>query len=83
MVVEATNVARVRGAKWLHVDFEPHLTSFYRRCGFRPTVAHKAEVKTSVEQDPSNDSRRTAESGALRKWRARTTAFTNLKVHPQ
>jgi GNAT superfamily N-acetyltransferase len=39
MVAEAINVARERGAKWLHVDFEPHLTSFYRSCGFRPTEA--------------------------------------------
>jgi hypothetical protein len=23
----------------LHVDFEPHLTSFYRNCGFRQTAA--------------------------------------------
>ncbi|TKV70484.1 GNAT family N-acetyltransferase [Rhizobium sp. AU243] len=37
MVVEATNVARARGASWLHVDFEPHLSSFYHSCGFRPT----------------------------------------------
>jgi GNAT superfamily N-acetyltransferase len=39
MVAEAINVARVRGATWLHVDFEPHLTSFYRNCGFRQTAA--------------------------------------------
>ncbi len=45
MVVEATNVARERGAKWLHVDFETHLTSFYRSCGFRPTEAGLIELK--------------------------------------
>ncbi|TAT84362.1 GNAT family N-acetyltransferase [Rhizobium ruizarguesonis] len=39
MVREATRVARERGAEWLHVDFEPHLTGFYRACGFRPTEA--------------------------------------------
>ncbi len=39
MVIEATNVARKRGATWLHVDFEPHLTSLYRNCGFRHTEA--------------------------------------------
>ena len=27
------------GAEWLHVDFEPHLTGFYRSCGFRLTKA--------------------------------------------
>ncbi|RWX18420.1 GNAT family N-acetyltransferase [Rhizobium leguminosarum] len=39
LVKEATRVARERGAEWLHVDFEPHLTGFYRACGFRPTEA--------------------------------------------
>ena len=34
-----TEEARARGAEWLHVDFEPHLESFYRGCGFRPTAA--------------------------------------------
>jgi len=31
--------ARTRGADWLHVDYEPHLTGFYESCGFRPTTA--------------------------------------------
>ncbi|MBY3441309.1 GNAT family N-acetyltransferase [Rhizobium laguerreae] len=39
LVREATRVARERGAEWLHVDFEPHLTGLYRACGFRPTEA--------------------------------------------
>ncbi|NKK45797.1 GNAT family N-acetyltransferase [Rhizobium leguminosarum] len=39
LVREAARVARERGAEWLHVDFEPHLTGFYRACGFRPTKA--------------------------------------------
>ena len=39
MVKMATDVARERGAKWLHVDFEPHLASFYRNCGFRHSEA--------------------------------------------
>jgi len=39
LVEEAIHVARDRGATWLHVDFEPHLTSFYRGCGFRSTEA--------------------------------------------
>ncbi|MBY5333174.1 GNAT family N-acetyltransferase [Rhizobium leguminosarum] len=39
LVGEATRVARERGAEWLHVDFEPHLTRFYHACGFRPTKA--------------------------------------------
>ena len=39
MVQRAVEIARERGAQWLHVDFEPHLDGFYRRCGFRPTHA--------------------------------------------
>lgn len=39
MVRRATAEAATRGADWLHVDFEPHLESFYRGCGFRPTAA--------------------------------------------
>lgn len=39
LVMEAVRIVRERGAEWLHVDFEPHLTGFYRACGFRPTEA--------------------------------------------
>lgn len=39
LVQAATEAARARGAAWLHVDFEPHLTAFYRGCGFRETAA--------------------------------------------
>jgi GNAT superfamily N-acetyltransferase len=39
LVQEAARVARERGIVWLHVDFEPHLTEFYRQCGFRHTEA--------------------------------------------
>lgn len=39
LVNEAERIARQRGAHWLHVDFEPHLETFYRACGFRPTAA--------------------------------------------
>jgi GNAT superfamily N-acetyltransferase len=39
LVKAAEKAARERGAKWLHVDFEPHLRDFYRGCGFRPTEA--------------------------------------------
>jgi GNAT superfamily N-acetyltransferase len=39
LVRQAADVARQRGAEWLHVDFEPHLEGFYRGCGFRPTQA--------------------------------------------
>jgi GNAT superfamily N-acetyltransferase len=39
LVGRATDLARERGATWLHVDYEPHLAGFYERCGFRPTAA--------------------------------------------
>ncbi|MDL2397427.1 GNAT family N-acetyltransferase [Rhizobium mayense] len=39
LVEMATNVARDRGAEWLHVDFEPHLTGFYRSLVFAATEA--------------------------------------------
>jgi len=39
LVREAENLARDRGAFWLHVDFEARLTGFYRGCGFRMTGA--------------------------------------------
>ena len=39
LVERAAEVARARGAHWLHVDFEPHLEGFYRQCGFGPTAA--------------------------------------------
>lgn len=39
LVTRATELARDRGASCLHVDYEPHLATFYERCGFRPTQA--------------------------------------------
>jgi GNAT superfamily N-acetyltransferase len=39
LVRSAEDLARNRGAEWLHVDFEPHLLEFYRGCGFRDTPA--------------------------------------------
>ena len=39
LVVRAAEEARRRGMHWLHVDYEPHLDSFYRGCGFEPTLA--------------------------------------------
>ena len=37
LVTRAADLARERGARWLHVDFEPHLSEFDRKCGFRST----------------------------------------------
>jgi len=39
LVHRAVDEARKGGAQWMHVDFEPHLTGFYRNCGFRDTEA--------------------------------------------
>ncbi|WP_406111677.1 GNAT family N-acetyltransferase [Kitasatospora purpeofusca] len=39
LVRAAADEAKARGAEWLHVDYEPHLESFYGQCGFRPTAA--------------------------------------------
>jgi predicted N-acetyltransferase YhbS len=38
-VRRATDAARGTGCDWLHVDCEPHLETFYARCGFSPTRA--------------------------------------------
>ena len=45
LVRRATDLARDRGAEWLHVDFEPHLEGFYRGCGFKPTDAGLIDLK--------------------------------------
>ncbi|MGI5244581.1 GNAT family N-acetyltransferase [Dactylosporangium sp. CA-139066] len=40
LVKVAAEESRAAGCTWLHVDFEPHLTSYYlESCGFRPTAA--------------------------------------------
>jgi ribosomal protein S18 acetylase RimI-like enzyme len=39
LVREAAALARDGGAEWLHVDYDDEFDSFYRGCGFRPTLA--------------------------------------------
>jgi N-acetylglutamate synthase-like GNAT family acetyltransferase len=39
LVTLAAETARQKGIKWLHVDYEPHLSTFYQKCGFRHTEA--------------------------------------------
>jgi GNAT superfamily N-acetyltransferase len=40
LVEIAVREARAAGCEWLHVDFDPHLRSFYfAACGFTPTDA--------------------------------------------
>jgi ribosomal protein S18 acetylase RimI-like enzyme len=46
LVRRATVLARERGVEWMHVDYEPLLAGFYRRCGFRPTEAGLMRLRT-------------------------------------
>jgi len=39
LVRHAAEAARERGSEWLHVDYEPHLDTFYKSCGFQHTLA--------------------------------------------
>ena len=39
LIQRAVAIARAQGVEWVHVDFEPSLTSFYAQCGFQPTAA--------------------------------------------
>ncbi|MGG7508462.1 GNAT family N-acetyltransferase [Plantibacter sp. YIM 135249] len=39
LVLRLREVVAEAGCSWLHVDFEPRLSGFYRECGFRPTEA--------------------------------------------
>lgn len=39
LVNRAASEARERRVEWLHVDFEPQLSSFYYACGFNATEA--------------------------------------------
>jgi GNAT superfamily N-acetyltransferase len=40
LVAAAVDGSRTAGCQWLHVDYEPHLTTFYRdACGFGGTSA--------------------------------------------
>ncbi len=51
LVKWAVTLATERGAEWIHVDYEPHLESFYQRCGFRPTQAGLIDLR-SLETTP-------------------------------
>lgn len=39
LVRRAVTEAQKHRIVWVHVDYEPHLRSFYEQCGFRPTEA--------------------------------------------
>lgn len=46
LVKEATTAAKKQNIKWLHVDFEPHLQTFYDKCGFRHTNAGLIKLRS-------------------------------------
>ena len=46
LVLDAIAAARQRGIEWLHVDYEPRLEGFYRRCGFTHTAAGLLRLQT-------------------------------------
>ena len=48
LVKQAAIAAKERGMEWLHVDFEPHLQTFYDKCGFRYTNAGLMNLKESI-----------------------------------
>jgi ribosomal protein S18 acetylase RimI-like enzyme len=48
LVLAALEQARARGVTWVHVDFEPHLRSFYRKCGFRFSEAGVINVASDA-----------------------------------
>jgi len=39
LVNHAIALTKERNVVWLHVDYEPHLETFYKDCGFRHTEA--------------------------------------------
>lgn len=45
LVQKAIAQAQLRGAAWLHVDFELQYKSFYTACGFAPTEAGLIALK--------------------------------------
>ena len=48
LVAAAFDGARAAGCEWLHVDFDPHLRSFYfEACGFRSTDAGLVSLTSS------------------------------------
>ena len=48
LVLSALDQARMRGVTWVHVDFEPHLRTFYASCGFRSSEAGVINVASQA-----------------------------------
>lgn len=53
LVREAAQLARERGAEWLHVDYEDDLELFYQSCGFRRTTAGLLNFTSAPAADQS------------------------------
>jgi GNAT superfamily N-acetyltransferase len=51
LVRYAEQLAREGGAEWLHVDFEPGLERFYRKCGFRKSQAGLINLKAAASRN--------------------------------
>jgi GNAT superfamily N-acetyltransferase len=52
LVRHAVVLARSKGVEWLHVDYEPHLSGFYAKCGFRHTEAGLINVSGAKPEMP-------------------------------
>jgi GNAT superfamily N-acetyltransferase len=50
LVRRAADLARDRGCKWLHVDFEPALASFYHAAGFRDSRAGVIRLDLTISR---------------------------------
>ncbi len=49
LIARAARAARDAGARWLHVDFEPHLAPLYRAAGFGHTEAGLLRLEDEAE----------------------------------
>ena len=47
LVKRAVKEARAANCEWVHVDYEAHLESFYKACGFRASYAGVLKLRDS------------------------------------
>ena len=55
LVKRAAEASKKRGVDWLHVDFEPHLEEFYKKCGFRYTNAGLINLKSALPPNTTTE----------------------------
>jgi ribosomal protein S18 acetylase RimI-like enzyme len=53
LVRRAVELSRKSGVEWLHVDFEPSLAAFYRKCGFQESRAGLINLEENEERRTS------------------------------